>query len=57
MNIKELVDRIVSDGRLTLSEHKQLLKKINEDGKIDQEEHEQLARVLEMIKNGALKVE
>ncbi len=57
MSIKELVDRIVSDGRLTLSEHKQLLKKINEDGKIDQEEHEQLARVLEMIKNGTLKVE
>ncbi len=57
MSIKELVDRIVSDGRLTLYEHKQLLKKINEDGKIDQEEHEQLARVLEMIKNGSLKID
>ncbi len=57
MSIKELVDRIVRDGRLTQYEQKQLLKKVNEDGKIDQEEHEQLTRVLEMIKNGELKVE
>jgi len=56
MNIKELVDRIISDGRLTLSEHKQLLKKINKDGEIDQEENEQITRVLEMIKNGELRV-
>ena len=54
MNIKELVDRIVSDGRLTLNEHKYLIKKINEDGKIDQEENEQITRVLSMIKNGKL---
>lgn len=57
MNIKEFVDRIVSDGRLTLNEHKQLLRKIHEDGKIDEEESEQLTRILEMIKNGELKVE
>ncbi|MBC8394228.1 MAG: hypothetical protein H8E17_16880 [Deltaproteobacteria bacterium] len=57
MNIKELVDRIVSDGRLTLSEHKQLLKRINKYGEIDQEENEQITRVLEMIKNGELRVE
>ncbi|MFC1516589.1 hypothetical protein ACFL7E_07520 [Thermodesulfobacteriota bacterium] len=57
MNIKELVDRIVSDGRLTLKEHKLLLRKINLDGKMDQEEHDQVTRILEMIKKGKLKVE
>ena len=57
MNIKELVDRIVSDGRLTLSEHKKFLKIINKDEQIDQEENEQITRVLEKIKNGELKIE
>ncbi len=56
MSIKKLVDRIVSDGRLTLREHKLLLKKIHEDGNIDEEENEQLTRVLEMIKKGELKI-
>lgn len=56
MNIKQLVDRIVSDGRLTVDEHRLLQKKINEDGKIDQKENEQLTRVLKMIKNGKIKV-
>jgi len=56
MDIKKLVDRIVSDGKLTLREHEQMLDKINEDGIIDQEENEQLTRVLEMIKNGELKI-
>jgi len=56
MSIKKLIDRIVSDGRLTLREHKLLLKKIHEDGNIDEEENEQLTRVLEMIKKGELKI-
>ena len=56
MNIKELVDRIVSDGRLTVREHNLLLEKIHKDGKIDQEENEQITRILNMIKNGKLKL-
>ena len=56
MNIKELVDKIVSDGRLTVNEHKLLLRKIHKDGKIDQKENEQITRVLNMIKNGKLKL-
>ena len=56
MNIKELVDQIVEDGKLTLEEHIQFIKAVNEDGVIDEEEYKQITRILEMIKNGELKV-
>jgi hypothetical protein len=56
MSIKELVDRIIADGKLTESENQQLQDAINADGKIDAEENEQVARVLGMIASGQLDV-
>lgn len=56
MNIKELVDRIVKDGKITVREHKELLDAISENGVIDEEENEQINRVINMINNGEVEV-
>ena len=57
MNIKELVDRIVADGKLTKEEHLEFQSAIMADGKLDKEEKEQLKRILDMIEQGKLTIE
>ena len=56
MNIKKLVDRIVSDGKLTKEESSTLSEAIKADGKINPEEEDQIQRILEMITEGKLEV-
>ena len=57
MNIRELTDRILADGKLTSQEQEQLLNAITEDGKVDAEEAEQIKRVMAKINSGELTVE
>ncbi|MCP4158306.1 MAG: hypothetical protein GY757_61975 [bacterium] len=54
MNIKELVERIIADGKVTTEEHKILLDAVSEDGKLDEGEAKQIKRVMEMIRSGEL---
>ncbi|MCP4216019.1 MAG: hypothetical protein GY765_15305 [bacterium] len=55
-NIKDLVDRILSKGKITESEHKHLLAVISEDGKVDELELEQINRIIGKIEDGDLGV-
>ena len=57
MNIKELTDKIIADGKLTKAEHQQLHEAIKADGKIDEAESAQVTRIMEMISEGKLTVE
>ncbi len=57
MNIEELVNQIIADGKLTKEEHQMFLDKVNEDGKVDEEENKQISRLMDMIGKGELKVE
>ena len=56
MDFKEVVDRVIADGRITTSEYQQLLESFNAS-KIDKELSEQVVRVVTMIENGAVVVE
>lgn len=56
MDIKKLVDKIVSDGKLTKEEYATLSDAIKSDGKIDPEEEAQVQRILDMITEGKLEV-
>jgi polyhydroxyalkanoate synthesis regulator phasin len=56
MSIKDLVDRIIEDGKMTKAEHAEFLKAIREDGSIDSEEMEQVKRLKDLIDSGALEV-
>ncbi len=56
MDIKELIDRIIADGKLTVKEHKLIKHAVNLDRKMDEVESEQIGRVLDMIRSGKLKV-
>lgn len=55
MSYTDLVNRIIADGVLTVSEYEELLKTANADGKIDEEERKGILKVLEMKNNGELK--
>jgi len=57
MSIKELVDKILADGKITKEEHIQFQLAITEDGKIDREEKEQINRILDLIEKGEVIVE
>lgn len=57
MDIRELINKILADGKLTSVEQEQLLEAINADGKINAAENEQVRRVLSMIHEGKLVVE
>jgi hypothetical protein len=56
MSYRDLVQRIIADGRLTAEEYKLLLKTANEDGVIDAEEREGILKVLGMKQRGELKL-
>ena len=57
MNIKNYVDKILEDGKLTREEHLRFMYAVQEDGKIDNEEREQINRVFDLIKSGKVTVE
>jgi len=54
MVLSELVDRIVSDGKLTSEEFRLFREAVDADGKIDMEEIEQINRMFAMIDEGIL---
>ena len=56
MDIKDLMDRVLSDNKLTMAEHQILLDAIDADGKVDDEEKAQITRLLELIENGTVEV-
>lgn len=53
-NIKDLVDRIIADGKITQTEQKYLNEAILKDGRVDPEEREQIERLFEMIYRGEI---
>ncbi|MDJ0841361.1 MAG: hypothetical protein QNK37_32925 [Acidobacteriota bacterium] len=55
-DIKNMVDRIVADGKLTDTEHKMFLSRVNADGKIDASEREQIDRLFSMVQAGDIQV-
>jgi len=57
MSIKERVDRIIADGRLSRLEHEQFQRVVHEDSEIDAEENQQIQRLLNMVTEGKLVVE
>ena len=57
MNIKNYVDKILEDGKLTREEYLRFMYAVQEDGKIDNEEREQINRIFDLIKNGKITVE
>lgn len=56
-DISELVDRIISDGKISEKELAEFQAAIAEDGRVDREEHEQIMRVLTLIQENKLEVE
>jgi len=54
--IKKLVDQIVQDGVMTSEEYDQFLKGIYADGVVDDEESAEISRILQLVKDGKLKV-
>ena len=54
MVLKELVDKIIKDGRLTTDEFQQFKQAIDADGQIDLDEIEQIDRMFGMIEEGQL---
>ncbi|NES73626.1 MAG: hypothetical protein F6K24_54795 [Okeania sp. SIO2D1] len=57
MNIKEFVDKIIEDGKISRREYEEFLLKVNEDNKIDFEETLQIKRLRNLIEKNQLKVE
>ncbi len=57
MSIKETVDRIMADKKMTRAEYEQFFLQIMDDTKIDAEENEQITRLRELIEKKEIKVE
>ncbi len=57
MGIRELTDKMLSDGHLSRQEYQQLLAAIQADGKLDEEERAQIDRIMDMIASGVISVE
>ncbi len=55
-SIKELVDEVLADGKITREEHKKLREAFMADGEIDQSEHEQLQRIMDLVDAGKVKI-
>lgn len=55
-SVKELVDKVISDGQLTRNEQTMLNEAILNDGVIDKEEKEQINRLMKMVVSGKIKV-
>ena len=56
MGVKELVERIVTDGKLTQQEKQELDQFLLADGQLSEEERQQLAELLTQIATGQLQV-
>lgn len=56
MDITELVDRVIEDGKITQEEHEEILRAIHGDRRIDEEEERQIERLQLLIKKGMLEV-
>ena len=54
--VKDLVDRIVADGKITKDEQRTLNDLLMEDGKIDDEENKQIKRIMQLMNDGAIKL-
>ncbi len=57
MSIKETVDRIMADKKMTRAEYEQFFLQVMDDTKIDAEENEQITRLRELIEKKEIKVE
>ena len=57
VRVKELVDRIVADGVITIEERAELVQAICEDPELSAEEREQVERVKGMIERGEVRLE
>ena len=55
-SIKELVDEVLADGKITRAEHKKLREVFMADGEIDQSEHEQLQRIMDLVDAGKVQI-
>ena len=56
MGVKEFVDGIMADGKLTTAEKKELDKFLLADGELSEEERQQIAELLTKIATGQLEV-
>ena len=56
MSVKEFVDGIMADGKLTAAEKKELDQFFLADGELSEEERQQLAELLTKIATGQLEV-
>lgn len=54
VDIKEVVDRIVADGKLTAEEHKLLYEALWADGRLDKAELAQVRRISDLLADGDL---
>jgi polyhydroxyalkanoate synthesis regulator phasin len=57
MNIKQVVDKIVADGKITHQEHMEFLTAVYQNGKIDHNDRQQVNRLIDLITRGEIKVE
>ena len=55
-SIKEIVDEIIKDGKLTQSEQAYLQRAMMSDGTLDADEKEQIKRLMDMLTDGELEV-
>lgn len=56
MSIKELVDQILEDRKITRTEQNELNAAMRADDKITKDEEEQIDRVFKLIQDGKIKV-
>lgn len=55
-SIRQFVDEIVADGKLSRKEKLELEKMMMADGKLDEEEKEQIRRLMDLMADGELQV-
>ena len=55
-SIKQIVDEIIADGKLTQSEQAYLQRAMMSDGTLDADEKEQIKRLMDMLTDGELEV-
>ena len=54
--IKELVDAIIADGKITKDEQRRLNDFLMADGKVDAEENAQIKRIMDLMNEGVIKL-
>lgn len=53
-NLRELVDRILEDKKITKAEAEELQKALTEDGEISEEGYEEIDRILRLFDSGEI---